>query len=91
MKITTSTLKSLGFTKLPLSSTHDVFVNNTTHYPLNQLRLLYIKKLKLSYYNNNTNYKCTDLKSLISAIYFSGVNYGHNQKLQQIKKLLELQ
>lgn len=91
-KITLSTLKSLGFIKLPFSKTQDVFVNEPTHYPLNQLKLFYIKKSKtIIVQTNNTNYKCTDLKSLISAIYFSGVNYGHTQKQQQIKKILNIQ
>lgn len=90
MKITLSTIKSLGFIKLPFSNNHDIFVNKPTHYPLNQLKLIYDKKSKtILLQTNNTNYKCTDLKSLISAIYFSGVNYGNNQKLQQIKKILE--
>lgn len=94
MKITKQVLARLGFkeVKVDLDSipqhvrnSHKSFFHCQS-YPFNQMNFIWKKGLKLR--TNDTDYDCSSLHKLLASVYFTGINYGHKQKQDEIKKVL---
>lgn len=94
MRITFNIMRKLGFIRTPLrENPFDLFDRNAndTYYPFNQMQFLYKKKAcKIMLKTDNTIYDCSTLSKLIVSVYFAGVNHGYKQKIQEVKKVLEI-
>ena len=96
MRVTKKFLKSLGYVTVwnvsmlkqftPRKGEPDETFSNDK-YPFNNFRI-HRKGIKFYIETNTTKYDCSDAHSLLSTVYFCGINDGEKKKRMQIKAAL---
>ena len=91
MRISLSFMKKIGFTRYPLPGRYDPLNMENIKYPFDRMFFFYDKKKRVVTLKiKGTYHDCSTPDKLLSSVIFYGINIGREQKIDEIKKVLEI-